>query len=102
MRRCPGRRWGALIAAAVRLSSAEEVRTLAEATLAEEVREAAAANESIEEKIVELGQDVYRHRWVPSDAAADAIDGQTIRCLHREGKSNAFFYFKDDADEAAA
>ena len=75
---------------------------MAEATLAEEVHEAAAANESIEEAFVELSQDVYRHRWVPSDAAADAIDGQTIRCLHREGKSNAFFYFKDEADEAAA
>ena len=39
--------------------------------------------------------------WLPTQEAVDAAAGRDMRCLHREGKSNAFFYF-DDADEEAA
>lgn len=40
--------------------------------------------------------------WRPDHAALEAARGETVRCLHREGKSNAFFQFYDSEDEAAA
>ena len=40
--------------------------------------------------------------WLPTQEAVDAAAGRDMRCLHREGKSNAFFYFYDADEEAAA
>lgn len=42
------------------------------------------------------------HGWLPNEEAVAAAAGREVRCLHREGKSNAFFYFKESDDEAAA
>ena len=40
--------------------------------------------------------------WLPDRHALHAARGETVRCLHREGKSNAYFWFYDSEAEAAA
>lgn len=45
---------------------------------------------------------IIRKDFRPRPATVDLVRGTVVRCLHRESRSNAYFKFKREEDEAAA